>query len=264
MKQILISSTLLWNLSLHDMFRQVYEQGLGGMEIWAQHFYCRQYDEGEYRRLSCQYPLQTVVHSCSWDLNLSSMNQAIRRTSVQEVIASMELAKRLGAKEVTVHPGHMTMPCWRRESMLLMYESLQEIADAAYKMQVSVSLEIMEKTKKEFVTDMQAMQAVTGDLFSFFTYTLDVAHCDSPNEAIDVLQHVGAVSKLHISNRIGGLYHTPLYEGDFDFAELLPVLRSYHLPMVLEGYDPQGGLDVFYRNIDFLKENLMRVQYRIS
>lgn len=264
MKQILISSTLLWNLSLRNMFRQVYEQGLGGMEMWAQHFYCRKYDEDEYRQLSCQYPLQTIVHSCSWDLNLSSMNQAIRRASVQEVIASMELAKRLGAKEVTVHPGHMTMPCWRRESMLLMHESLQEIADAAYKLDIPVSLEIMEKTKKEFVTDMQAMKAVTGDLFSCFSYTLDVAHCDSVAEVMDVLQHVDAVSKIHISNRLGSVYHTPLYDGDFDFAALLPQLCAYRLPMVLEGYDPQGGLDVFYGNVEFLKSHLRQRQYCIS
>ena len=264
MKQILISSTLLWNLSLCDMFRQVYELGLGGLEMWAQHFYCRQYDEGEYRRLSQKYPLQTVVHSCSWDLNLSSMNQAVRQASVEEVIASMEFAKRVGAREVTVHPGHMTMPCWRRESALLMHESLQKIADASYRLNMPVSLEIMEKTKKEFVTDIESMKEVTGDLFSFFTYTLDIAHCDSPDEGLDILRRVDTVSKLHISNRIGGLYHTPLYDGDFDFTELLPALRSYHLPMVLEGYDPQGGLDVFYRNVEFLQEHLMQLQCRIS
>lgn len=264
MKQILISSTLLWNLSLRDMFRQVYELGLGGLEMWAQHFDCRQYDEGEYRRLSQKYPLQTVVHSCSWDLNLSSMNRAVRQASVEEVVASMEFAKRVGAREVTVHPSHMTMPCWRRESALLMHESLQKIADASYRLNMPVSLEIMEKTKKEFVTDIESMKEVTGDLFSFFTYTLDIAHCDSPDEGLDILRRVDAVSKLHISNRIGGLYHTPLYEGDFDFTELLPALRSYGIPMVLEGYDPQGGLDVFYRNVDFLTKYLMQLQCRIS
>lgn len=264
MKQILISSTLLWNLSLRDMFRQVYELGLGGLEMWTQHFYCQQYDEGEYRRLSQKYPLHTVVHSCSWDLNLSSMNQAVRQASVEEVIASMEFAKRVGAREVTVHPGHMTMPCWRRESALLMHESLQKIADASYRLNMPVSLEIMEKTKKEFVTDIESMKEVTGDLFSFFTYTLDIAHCESPDEGLDILRRVDTVSKLHISNRIGGLYHTPLYDGDFDFTELLPALRSYHLPMVLEGYDPQGGLDVFYRNVEFLQEHLMQLQCRIS
>ena len=110
-------------------------------------------------------------------------------------------------------------------------------------------------------TKEQAQEILDSGIF---TYTLDIAHCDSPDEGMDILRRVDAVSKLHISNRIGGLYHTPLYDGDFDFTELLPALRSYHLPMVLEGYDPQGGLDVFYRNVEFLQEHLMQLQCRIS
>ena len=264
MKQILISSTLLWNLSLSEMIRHISDNGLGGLELWAQHFYCRRYDEGEYRRLARQHSLRTIVHSCSWDLNLSSMNREIRRTSVQEVVASLAFARRVGAEEVTVHPGHMTMPCWRRESAALMHESLQEIADAAYKMDMPVSLEIMEKTKKEFVTDIQSMQEVTGDLFTFFSYTLDIAHCDSADEALSALRRLPSISKLHISNRIGSRYHTPLYDGDFDFDSLLPELCAYGLPMVLEGYDDKGGLAAFYGNVDYLKRHMAVKQCRIS
>lgn len=264
MKQVLISSTLLWNLSLEEMFRCIYEQDLGGLEVWAQHFYCRGYDEKEYCRLANKYPITTVVHSCSWDLNLSSVNEEIRRTSVKEVIASMAFAERIDAAEVTVHPGHMTMPFLRRESAAVMGESFREIADASYHMDMPVSLELMEKTKKEFVTDWEAMQEVTGDLFSFFSYTLDVAHCDSPGEALTLLQDMPAVSKLHISNRRGRQYHTPLYDGDFDFDALLPELDAWKLPMVLEGYDPQGGLAVFYNNVAYMRRRLAARQRCIS
>lgn len=264
MKQIFISSTLLWNLDLGDMFRCIYENGLGGVELWAQHVYCRGYDEREYCRLAKKYAMTTVVHSCSWDLNLSSVNEAVRRTSVREVIASMELAERIGAAEVTVHPGHMTMPFLRGESTALMRKSFQEIADASYRMGMPVSLELMEKTRKEFVTDWRVMKEVTGDLFSFFSYTIDIAHCSSAEEALLFLEEAPALSKLHISNRSGNQYHTPLYDGDFDFDALLPALCRQKAPLVLEGYDPRGGLDVFYRNMDFLKRRLPVLRRCIS
>lgn len=264
MKQIFISSTLVWNASLEQLFRRVYENGLGGIEMWAQHFYCNHYDIREFRRLMATYPLQAVVHSCSWDLNLSSMNEGIRKTSVEQVIGSMKLAKQLGATEVTVHPGHMTMPCWRAESFRLMYQSLQEIADASYKLSIPVSLEIMEHTKKEIITDMEAMKEVTGDLFTFFSYTLDVAHCDSVDEAFYTLNHLGRISKIHISNRKGPQYHTLLDDGDYDFTSILPDLYEYDVPLVVEGYDPNGGWDAFYHDVSFLKQYSPYAQYRIS
>lgn len=264
MKQILISSTLLWNSSLEDMFRRIYEQNLGGIEMWAQHFYCNHYDRKEYRKLSATYPLQHVVHSCSWDLNLCSMNEGIRRASIQEVVGSMKLAKDIGATEVTVHPGHMTMACWCDESIKHMQESLKIIADASYKMAMPVSLELMEKKHKEFVTDIQTMQEITGDLFDFFSYTLDIAHCDSTAEVLYILQHLRHISKLHISNRKGSQYHTLLTDGDYDFTALLPELYASELPMVVEGYDPNGGVDAFYEDVQFLKSQEEAVQYQIS
>lgn len=264
MKEILISSTLVWNAPLDLLFRRIYEYGLGGMEMWAQHFYCRQYDIREFRRLAETYPLQIAVHSCSWDLNLSSMNEGIRRTSVQEVIRSMKFAGQIGASEVTVHPGHMTMPCWREESMKVMRESLKEIAAASYVLKMPVSLEMMEHTKKEIITDIDAMKEVTGDLFDFFSYTVDVAHCDSVEEIFYTLNCLRHISKIHISNRRGSQYHTPLDEGDYYFPELLPALCRYELPMVLEGYDPAGGWNVFYQNMDFLKRQHIYMQSCIS
>ena len=67
--------------------------------------FARGYDTQEYLRLQALYPLRTCVHSCSWDLNLASMNQGIREMSIKQVEASMRLAAELEAMELTVHPG---------------------------------------------------------------------------------------------------------------------------------------------------------------
>ena len=126
MKRIFFSSTLMWSAPLQDMAQVVQDNQLAGIEVWAQHFFYHQYDKAAYREYASKFQIETFVHSCSWDLNLASLNEGIRQASVQEVVASLRLAKELGAAEVTVHPGHMTMPFWPRTSVALFHQSLEQ------------------------------------------------------------------------------------------------------------------------------------------
>ena len=119
---------------------------------------------------------------------------------------------------------------------------------------MDISLEIMEKIPKEFVTSMDAMKQVCGELFSSFVYTLDLAHCDSAGEALDTLKDYSRnISKIHISNRKGNQLHTPLYEGDYDMETLLPQLAAYGLPMVIEGFDSRRDASTAKQNIHFIQ-----------
>lgn len=254
MANIYLCSTLLWNASLEEIFNLACQSGLDGIELWAQHFFHREYDVGEFEKLAALYPIKSCVHSQSWDLNLASMNEGIRKQSVIEVEKSIELAYRLGLDEVTVHPGHRTIPGAGAPYEAYLRESLQEILEYAQKRQIDVSLEIMEKIPKEFVTTMDAMKAVCVDLFDQFVYTLDVAHCDSEEEVLSTLQNYRSrISKLHISNRKGPKFHTPLNEGDYDMEKLLPELARYTLPMVIEGLDSSRDFSTAKQNIRFIQ-----------
>ncbi len=254
MSKVFVSSTLFWGTPLPETLRLVRQNGLAGLELWAQQFFLENFQEEEYVQYAKEYGLESTVHACSWDLNLASANAGIREASVQQVIRSLELASRIGAREVTVHPGHMTMVCWREESVRLLQQSLRRIAAASRSLQMPVSLEVMEKVKKEFVTDPASMEEATGPLFSSFFYTLDLAHCDSTEEMETFHRTLPRISKLHISNRVGPQYHTPLPDGDYDFRALLPWLKAWGLPMVVEGYDSTAAHEVFTKNIHFLQE----------
>lgn len=109
---------------LSEILPLVHQNGLAGLELWAQQFFLENFQGAEYLRYVEKYGLESTVHACSWDLNLASANAGIREASVQQVIRSLELASRIGAREVTVHPGHMTMVCWREESVRLLQQSL--------------------------------------------------------------------------------------------------------------------------------------------
>ena len=109
MADIGVSSCMMWNAQLEEMFRILYENGIDEMELWAQHFQHRRFSVEEYVKLSALYPIKSCVHSYSWDLNLASMNEGIRQASVEEVKKAVRLAYDIGAIEVTVHPGRETM-----------------------------------------------------------------------------------------------------------------------------------------------------------
>ncbi len=254
MATIYLSSTLLWNGSLEEIFDLACQSGLDGIELWAQHFFCRKYKAGDYEKLAALYPLKSCVHSQSWDLNLASLNEGIRRQSVIEVEKSIDLAYRLGLDEVTVHPGRQTLPGAGAPWEAYLRESLKEILDYASRLQIDVSLEIMEKIPKEFFTTMKAAKEICGEMFGNFVYTLDLAHCDSQQEALKAMADFHQViSKLHISNRKGNQFHTPLDEGDYDMETLLPRLASYGLPMVIEGFDNSPDFSKAKQNIRFIQ-----------
>lgn len=109
MANIYLSSTLLWNGSMEEIFDMVFQSGLDGIELWSQQFFYRKFDIDEFEKLAALYPLKNCIHSQSWDLNISSVNDGIRKQSVTEVKKSVELAYQLGLDEVTVHPGHCTI-----------------------------------------------------------------------------------------------------------------------------------------------------------
>lgn len=96
MKRLFLSSKLMWSAPLQDMAQVVQDNQLAGIEVWAQHFFYHQYDKAAYREYASKFQIETFVHSCSWDLNLASLNEEIRQASVQEFVASLRLAKELG------------------------------------------------------------------------------------------------------------------------------------------------------------------------
>lgn len=253
MLEVYLCSTLMWNASLEEMFSFIYNNELDGIEMWAQHWFEKGYSVEEYQRLSALYPVKTVVHSCSWDLNPSSLNEGIRQASMEEIKKSINLAEALNANEVTVHPGHATILDKWEEYYQRMHQSLREILEYAKKKRIDVSLEIMEQLPKEFATSVCEMRKITQEMEDEFCYTLDIAHCESKDEIFTALEQGKHFSKFHISNRQGKRLHTSLPEGDYEFAELLPVLSTYHIPFVVEGFDSNPEFPIARKNINFLK-----------
>ncbi|MTI57604.1 sugar phosphate isomerase/epimerase family protein [Geosporobacter ferrireducens] len=253
MKEIYFSSTLMWDASIEEMFQWVIESGFVGVELWAQHFDAREWQLETYKEKAEIYNIKTILHSNSWDLNFASLNKGIRTASLNEIKSSIDLAADLGAKEVTIHPPKETVSEARDVSMELARQGIEALLDYSRRRNVELSLEIMEKLPKELVTDLKSVKEMTGSLYDSFSYTLDIAHCNSIEEFKRSLKEINHISKIHLSNKQGEKLHTKLSEGDFDFYEVFSILENENVTIVIEGLE-KG------RSFNTLKENISLIQ----
>lgn len=253
MTEIYFSSTLMWNSSLEEIFKKAYLNGFTGIELWAQQFATQKFVAAHYQRLQEIYPIKTMIHSFSWDLNIASLNEAIREASLNQIYKSIDLANNLGALEVTVHPGKETICGLKNFHEALLQDSLKKILTYAQKTKIDVSLEIMEKIPKELITTDLALKRILGDVYHAFTYTVDIAHCMNECEALQYLKRIDRLSKIHISNKCGNKLHSVLNKGDYDFSELIFKLAEKKKPLVIEGYDDSQASFMLNTNINFIR-----------
>lgn len=254
MSNVFFSSTLMWNGSLKQMFRTAKENGFAGMEIWAQHFEAKNFSEDECRRLAAACGMKLVVHAPSWDVNLASMSKTLRRASVEETERAIDFALRIGAGEMTLHPGQASPPAEKEASYGPMSESLCELHGYALSRNLEISLEVMEKIPIMLTYSEDTMKRATGDLFKMFSYTVDAAHCDREEEIFVLLDLLPRVSKVHISNRSGARLHTPLSAGDHDFTRIIPVLYGMGIPVVIEGIDVKPDFPRLRSEVSFISQ----------
>lgn len=253
---ILVASTLLWGEPFHEIARLAHERGYRGIELWAQQALAFRWNPSLVRAAAEREGLELYVHAASWDLNFASLNEGIREASIEQIVASLDLAVAVGAPEVTVHPPRPTFAAaYGSDGAFLdvARQSLRAIVEAAEDRSVTVSLEIMENIPREVFATPERILELALEVFDRVAFTVDVAHCDSR----DVLEHALTCvqpSKVHISNRRGSKLHTPLPAGDYDFTDIVPDLASRGLPMVVEGFDSEAGHTVFDQDSTFLEE----------
>lgn len=253
MANIYFSSTLMWDASIEEILKMAKSFDVSGIELWAQHFESREYDVDEYLEAADFYQIDTIVHSKSWDLNFASLNQGIRRSSLDEIRKSIELAERIGAEEVTVHPPRQTLnmaePCFQQYG----YLGLVELVDYAESLGIRISLEVMEEKPGEFVTSAHAVKEFSRDLYKRLSYTMDLAHCKTMEFFEEQCRSLDRISKIHISNKKGKRLHTELAEGDYDFREILPRLDKKGVPLVIEGFEQGKDFRKIIGNLELIK-----------
>ena len=234
--KIAMSSVCLWGTELSGIIRFAASTGFDGLEVWIEQLGPKPGID-LVRRMAEDQGLSLFAHAASWDLNLCSHNKALRNTSLGETKRSIDLARELEAENITVHPGRMGSPVFDKAFYLgLMTESLTEICRHASETGITVSLELMEKIRREFVTSPDVMNTLLNAVSPLTcAVTLDAAHLDSAEMFFEYFSALPLTDKIHLSNRQGDKYHTPVFSGDINMIGILELLGGKNLPVVIEG-----------------------------
>ena len=254
----------MWDFTEEEIFDYANKNKLLGIEFWSQQIEDRNLSTKKLRDLSKKFNLDLTLHAKSWDLNLASINERIREVSLKEILDDVNLARNIGAKEITIHPGRFSVSYNKEIYYKFLKESLNTILDYSTKKNINISIEVMEKIKNEFIIDLKSLKKLMGDNYEDFKYTLDISHCDSLEEIYFNLNNIKNISKCHISNRFKDKYHTELERGIFPMEEIIFKIGEKNIPMVIEGMEIGRNNIVLDKNIRYLKEkNLLWKEYSL-
>jgi sugar phosphate isomerase/epimerase len=212
-----VSSMFFHEYTSQEIFSFAAQAGLDGIEYWLEtpHFWLRDLPADEVIASRQAHPEITTltVHTPVLDLNPCSINPDVAEISVAYAVRSLEMAQKLGAGILTVHPGRRTAKRPPGEADLARFDHyITALREAAFKDTVTVALENMEPAVNSLVCTPERMREVL-DSEPWLKFTLDTSHALATSEET-VMQYIDLCAdrlvNVHISRAENGKLHLPL------------------------------------------------------
>ena len=237
--------------------------GFAAAEVWVEHLWRSGETPAAIREHARGLGLTLTVHATSYDVNVCSTNPGIRRESLRQMEESLDIAARVGARVVAMHPGHLSST---RASLEGAWENLMgalALLDArAMELGVRLGIEAMEKNPKEFFVQQEDFRRLFIRDWQAIGLTVDLAHAQTVMNPLDYLAQVPAekIVHAHCSDNAPQQTHLPLGRGTLDLPAVLAALdQKYDGVVILEGYVPGQGERIVPANAEYLRaRGLMR------
>jgi sugar phosphate isomerase/epimerase len=212
-----VSSMFFHEYTSEEIFSFAAQAGLDGVEYWLEtpHFWLRDLPADEViacRRAHSEIVTLTV-HTPVLDLNPCSINPDVAEISVAYAVRSLDIAQKLGASVLTVHPGRRTAKRPPGEADLARFDHyIAALREAAFKDKITVALENMEPAINSLICTPERMRDVL-DSEPWLKFTLDTSHALAASEET-VMQYIDLcadrLANVHISRAENGRLHLPL------------------------------------------------------
>lgn len=200
------------------------------------------------------------VHTPVWDANLTSENFFIRKGAMESIRFSIELADRLRAGHVVIHPGFCMSRCFCKETAKeRACQALRELVE----FNRGRGLRLLVENVGDTDTSLFTQQEFAGFLEGFPSevgYLVDVGHAHL--NGWDIPQLLSAVKDrlfaVHLHDNNGSAdQHLPIGQGSIDWAPIFSVLRTveHDVNLVLE-YKTGTPLSVLCRDRALLERQL--------
>ena len=211
------ASLFLWEYSVYDIVEILLEAGIKSIEFWAEtpDFWKDRFDELALAALEetiSMMPEGCTLHAPVLDLNPSSINDNVHEATIKETLWSLDLAKNIGARVVTIHPGKRTVhraPTDEDREKFLKY--LLVSTKKADSMGIQLSLENSMPGVQSMCSRPDEMKSVLTKFPGLF-FTFDVVHAfiQSPQIAMGFINELSdKMINVHVGSLHNGKPHYP-------------------------------------------------------
>ncbi len=172
------------------------------------------------------YDFKFIIHSPIIDVNLSSLNKSIQKTSIKEIMKSIEIANELDSDIVVVHPGNIPFLSRPFEKNVLAKcrESLKICGDYGKDFGVTTAIENMPNIEGFLYQDIAKLDELLQELEMYMT--LDIGHAATAGYSEDGI-YFESVKHIHLSdNNHDYDMHLPLGEGSIDFKTSIDIFKE--------------------------------------
>ncbi len=258
--QVAISSLLFKPYSLERVIDLAREFGISWLEVWTEHFW--RDDNGQLSQALHKSGLKISVHGPIADLNITSANPGICKESLRQVLRAVEEAARMGARVITVHPGHVTGKKDLPESIWdANIEALAQIAKRGKEVGILVGMETMEKRAKEVVIDPEIANRIIDTInMDNLGVTFDISHAHTVTNVVEFIRSLREIIHVHISDTKSGKTHALMGQGEIAFGPVLRALKEkYDGALVIEGWHPEDERGMVEKSTSFLSKQLAEI-----
>jgi sugar phosphate isomerase/epimerase len=211
------ASLFLWEYSVYDIVEILLEAGIKSIEFWAEtpDFWKDRFDSMEVAALEetiSMMPEGCTLHAPVLDLNPSSINNNVHEATIKETLWSLDLAKNIGARVVTIHPGKRTVhraPTDDDREKFLKY--LRVSTEKADSLGIQLSLENSMPGVQSMCSTPDEMKSVLEKFPGLF-FTFDVVHAfiQSPDIAMSFIDELSdKIINVHVGSPHDGKPHYP-------------------------------------------------------
>ncbi len=224
------ASLFLWEYSITDIMEILLEAGIESVEFWAETPDFWRTRNNETSQVILEEAISLMPHGCTLhspilDLNPASYNDYVHEATIKETLWCLELANRIGAKVVTIHPGKRTvhrMPTNEDWDKFMKY--LGTCKEKADLLNVNLSLENSIARISSMCSTPDEMKKVLDKIPGLF-FTFDVVHAFmvSPGNALSFIKELGdKIINVHVGAPHDGKQHYPSHR----IRDMEPVLAA--------------------------------------
>ena len=199
------------------------------------------------------FNLDYTIHAPFMDVNIAALGSKSRANSIEQIKDSIDLANRIDAKVVVVHPG--LIPFLAREMPEEVYKvsdnSIKEIGDYSQDLGVNTTIENMPAFETMIYQDMNRLNETLVEFDMGMTFDIGHAHHSgiSPDEMyFDSIKHIHAHDNMGDEDS-----HLALGEGNIQLKDIITTFenKNYDGIYMIEVNDK----DSIKKSLEFLKTN---------